>query len=102
MDGVSYLATVDRFSNWLAISRFRKDDSKSVISFLKSYFARYRISKEITTDGQHTFQYTEIEDFLACWGVKHRVSSAYHPMANKCAEVTVKQAKCLIEGESYK
>merc|ERR1711867_244934 len=38
------------------------------------------------------------EDFLARWGEKHRVSSAYHPMANKRAEVAVKHAKCLIEG----
>ena len=87
---MSYLATVDRFSNWLAISRFRRDDSKSVISFLRSYFTRHGIAKEITTDGQHTFCSMEVEDFLAHWGVKHRVSSAHHPMANKRAEVAVK------------
>ena len=95
---MSYLATVDRFSNWLAVSRFRRDDSKSVISFLRSYFSRYGIAKEITTDGQRTFCSMEVDDFLARWGVKHRVSSAYHPMANKRAEVAVKQAKRLIEG----
>ena len=98
VNGVSYLATVDRFSNWLSVSHFKKDDSKAVISFLRSYFTRYGIAKEITTDGQKTLCSAEVEDFLARWGVKHRVSSAYHPMANKRAEVAVKQAKRLIEG----
>ena len=60
---MSYLATVDRFSNWLAVSKFRKDYSKAVVSFLRSYFARYGIAKEITTDGQRTLCSIEVEDF---------------------------------------
>ena len=69
-----------------------------MIKALRKHFTRYGITKEITTDGQKTLCSMEVEDFLARWGVKHRVSSAYHPMANKRAEVAVKQAKRLIEG----
>ena len=98
LDGYTYLATCDRFSNWLSVSRFGKDDSKAVISFFKEYFARYGIAKELTTDGQKTLCSAEMEDFLARWGVRHRVSSAYHPQANKRAEVAVKQVKRLVEG----
>merc|ERR1712237_17030 len=98
LNGHTYLAVCDRFSNWLSVGKFAKDDSKSVISFLKSYFARYGIAKELTTDGQTTLCSAEMEDFLTRWGVKHRISSAYHPLANKRAEVAVKQVKRLVEG----
>ena len=35
-------------------------------------------------------------EFLRRWGVKHRVSSAYHPQSNGRAEVAVKTAKRLL------
>ena len=54
VNGLTYLAVVDRFSNWLSMARFTKDDSKSVIKFLMSYFSGYGVAKEITTDGQKT------------------------------------------------
>ena len=97
LDGY-YLAVCDRFSNWLSVFKFRKDDTKAVISMLRQYFARYGIAKEISTDGQRTLCSAEMEDFLARWGVRHRISSAYHPHANKHAEVAVKQVKRLVEG----
>ena len=96
--GLTYFAVVDRFSNWLTIARFNKDESKSIIKFFHNYFSRFGIAKEITSDGQKSLCSLEIEDFLARWGVKHRVSSAYHPVAHKRGEVAVKQAKRLIEG----
>ena len=98
MGGLTYFAVVDRFSNWLTIARFDKDDSKSITKFFHNYFLRFGIAKEITSDGQKSLCSAEVEDFLARWGVRHRVSSAYHPVANKRGEVAVKQAKRLIEG----
>ena len=36
------------------------------------------------------------QQFLQTWGVKHRLSSAYHPHSNLCAETAVKTVKRLI------
>ena len=94
----SYLALCDRYSGWLSVYKFKQDDSKSVIKALHQHFARFGIAKEFATDGQRTFCSSEVEDFLTRWGVRHRVSSAYHPRSNKRAEVAVKQAKRLILG----
>ena len=39
---------------------------------------------------------SEVEKFLDKWGVRHRVSSAYHPHSNNCAETAVKTFKRLL------
>ena len=97
VDG-SYLALCDRYSGWLSIHRFKKDDTKSVIATLQKHFETYGIAKEISTDGQRTLCSAEMEEFLARWGVRHRISSAYHPQSNKRAELAVKHAKRIITG----
>ena len=60
VNGRTYLAVVDRFSNWLSLARFAKDDSRSVIGFLRSYFSRYGVAKEIKTDVQKTLGSAEL------------------------------------------
>ena len=94
----TYLAMADRYSNWLSIFRLAKDDSAHIINVLRQYFARWGVAKEITSDGAPVFTSSAMEDFLSRWGVKHRVSSAYYPRANKRAELAVKSAKRLIRG----
>ena len=94
----SYLAMACRYSNWLSVFRLGKDDSAHVISVLRHYFTRYGIAKEVTSDGQKVLCSAAVEEFLARWGVKHRISSAYYPRANKRSEVAVKQAKRLVTG----
>ena len=39
---------------------------------------------------------SEVEKFLNKWGVRHRVSSAYHPHSNNRAETAVKTCKRLL------
>ena len=94
----SYLAIVDRYSNWLLVFHLTKDDTTHVMNVLRKYFARWGIAKEIMSDGAPVFTSTTMVDFFGRWGVKHRISSAYYPRANKRAEVTVKSAKRLVTG----
>ena len=94
----TYLAMVDRYSNWLSVFQLAKDDSANIIHVLRQYFARWGVAKEITSDGAPVFTSSAMGDFLNRWGVKHRVSSAYYPRANKRAELAVKSAKRLIRG----
>ena len=94
----TYLAIADRYTNWLSVFKLPKDDSYHVIEVLRQYFARWGIAKEVTSDGAAVFTSAQTEDFLARWGVTHRVSSAYYPRANKRAELAVKAAKRLVMG----
>ena len=36
----TYLAIVDRYTNWLSVFRLAKDDSANFIEVLRRYFAR--------------------------------------------------------------
>ena len=53
---------------------------------------------EIASDGASVFTSVAFQTFLSTWGVKHRMSSAYYPQSNKRAEVAVKSAKRLVQG----
>ena len=45
------MALYDRYSRWLSVYCFTKDDTKSVINALRKHFARYGIAKELSMDG---------------------------------------------------
>ena len=92
----TYLAVVDRYSNWLSVLKLAKDDSSHLIAALRLYFSRWGVPKEITSDGASVFTSTAAKDFYDRWGVRHRVSSAYYARANKRSEVGVKSAKRLV------
>ena len=96
VNNISYNAIVDRYSGWLSLFSLAKDDSAHVINVLRSYFCRWGIPVELTTDGASVFVSYEMEQFLLRYGVKHRVSSAYYPRGNKRSEVAVKSGKRLI------
>ena len=96
MNGVNYIAIVDRYSGWLSLFTLAKDDSKHIISVLRNYFARWGIPVELTTDGASVYISQEMEQFLSRYGVRHRVSSYYYPRGNKLSEVAVKSGKRLV------
>ena len=52
--------------------------------------------EELSSDGGPEFTASSTCDFLGKWGVKHRISSAYHPQSNGRAEVAVKTTKRLL------
>ena len=95
-NGHTYLIIVDKYSNWLSIFKLPRDDSKCLIEVLRRYFATFGVAQVLCTDGAPTYTSTDMKKFCETWGVLHRVSSAYHPSANKRAEVGVKSAKRII------
>jgi hypothetical protein len=96
LEGNNYLAMADRYSGWLSIARLGKDDSAHIITYLRHFFSRWGVPKNLTTDGASVFTSLAMKNFYDRWGVEHRVSSAYYPRANKRAEVAVKSAKRLL------
>ena len=65
---------------------------------LRRIFVTFGVPEELSSDGGPEFTSREVEDFLFRWGIKHRLSSAYFPQSNGRAEVAVKAAKRLLEG----
>ena len=94
----TYLVVVCRFSNWITIFRLGSDTSANLISAMRQFMSIFGIPVSFTSDGATVFTSHEFEDFCQRLGVVHRISSAYHPRANKRAELAVKHAKRLIRG----
>ena len=56
----------------------------------------YGVPEELASDGASVYVSSRTRDFLKVWGVRPRVSSAYHPHSNLRAETGVKTVKRLI------
>ena len=95
-----YLIVVDRFSNWpeiiKVVNNSNNSGSSGLIKSLGRYFSTFGVPEEMSSDGGPEFTARETEDFLTRWGIKHRLSSAYHPRSNGRAEVAVKSMKRLL------
>ena len=95
--GKSWLVIADRFSGWLSLHHFPREASSSeLINRLKHFFCTFGIAEEVSSDDGPQFRSSQFQVFLQSWGVKHRVSSAYHPHSNLRAETAVKSGKRLL------
>ena len=93
--GVGYLVIVDRFSGWPHIVA-SVSGAQGLAKALIGYFTTFGVPEELSTDGGPEFTARETTAFLKRWGVRHRLSSAYHPQSNGRAEVAVKAMKRLL------
>ena len=93
--GVGYLVIVDRFSGWPHIVA-SLSGAKGFARALVEYFSTFGVPDELSSDGGPEFSGKETAAaLLVRWGVRHRLSSAYHPSSNGRAEVAVKSMKRL-------
>ena len=93
--GIQYLATVDRYSNWPIIERAH-DSSKSLIDCLHKLFATFGIPDELASDGGLEFVATAFSIFLKNWGASHCLSSVAFPHSKFRADIGVKTTKRMI------
>ena len=100
VNGVPYLVIVDRLTGWPSVQRSRNNDSGStgLVKLLREMFTTFGIAEELTSDGGPEFMAHEVKNFLAKYGVRHRVSSVGNPHSNQRAEVGIKSMKRLIRG----
>ena len=64
-------------------------------------FISYGIPEELSTDRRPQFISTAFQNFLAKWGVTHRLSSVAYPQSSSRTELGVKTAKRIINDVSY-
>ena len=90
--GRNYLAVADRLTNWLSILKLKSDMSDCLIKAVIDYATTHGIPAQISSDGASLFTSHKLKQFCTRWGIKQRISSAYHPTYNKGAELAVKSA----------
>ena len=99
LKGRHYLVIVDRFSGFMHVYHSREPPThKFLIRNIRDVFMRYGRPDQLESDGGPQYKSYEFQKFLEKWGVKHRVSSPYYAQSNGRAELAVKSAKRMLEG----
>ncbi|KAJ0494617.1 putative nucleotidyltransferase, Ribonuclease H [Helianthus annuus] len=73
------LVAIDYVSKWVEAQALPTNDARVVVRFLKKLFTRFGVPKAIISDRGTHFCNSAMEKALACYGVTHRLSTAYHP-----------------------
>ena len=88
------LLVVDYLSKWVEAIPTITYDAKVVLrSFRSNIFSRFETPRAVISDEGSLFCKKLFASLLAKYGVKHRVSLAYHPQSNGQAEVSNKEIK---------
>ena len=95
--GQHYLLLVDYFSQYPEVIRLTSTTSASVISAMKSVFARHGIPSTIVSDNGPQYDSAELKTFASLYGFTHITSSPHYPQSNGQAERTVKTVKGLLQ-----
>ena len=97
--GHSYiLLAVEYVSKWIEAVGTAKDNSKTVIKFLKkNIFSRFGVPKSLVSDGRTHFCNKAVGNFLSKSGIHHRVLTPYHPQSNEMTEVSNRKIKKILE-----
>lgn len=92
------LLAVEYVSRWVEAIPTQTNDSKVVIKFLqKNILTRHGIPRALISDGGSHFCNKWMEGLLKKYGVKHRVTTAYHPQANGQTELANREIKQVLE-----
>ena len=87
-NGYSHLLTIiDRFSRWPTAIPITDITTATVIdAFCHGWIANYGVPAFITTDRGSQFTSEVFQQLLRTWGIKHKMTTAYHPEANGMVE----------------
>ncbi|KAL4335212.1 hypothetical protein GQ457_07G007680 [Hibiscus cannabinus] len=92
------LLVLDYVSKWVEAIASPKTNSKTMLKFLhKNIFTRFGAPRAIISDEGTHFDNKLIVKTLQRYGVRHRITTAYHPQTNGQAEVSNKEIKQILE-----
>ena len=86
---ILYAVNMGRMEGDAEVQKLSSTASSSVITHLKSIFARFGIPAEMVSDNGPQFSSQEMKDFSENYGFRHITTSPHYPQANGLAERTV-------------
>jgi hypothetical protein len=101
--GKMFLICVDAYSKWPEVIRTEDTTTVGTILKLAEIFSRFGLPEQLVSDNGPQFTSEEFKKFTTSNGIKHILSSPYHPRSNGAAERmvrTFKQAMKASLGES--
>ena len=99
---IAYLACADRLTGWIILYHLKAGHATTseLMSICRQLFQTYGTPEEISTDGGPPFTSSIFQEFLHTWCVRHRLSSVAYPQSNGRAELAVKTAKRIVNGNT--
>ena len=91
-----YLVIIDYFSNHPEVALLKSTTSSSIITHMKSIFARHGIPEMVVSDNGPQVASKDFAEFATKWELSHIISSPRCPKANRLAERTVETIKKLL------
>ncbi|XP_019241795.1 PREDICTED: uncharacterized protein LOC109221806 [Nicotiana attenuata] len=92
------LVAVDYVSKWVDAIAIPTNDAKVVVSFVKKHiFTRFGTPRVLISDGGSHFCNKLLNNILAKYRVKNKVSTAYHPQTSGQVEVSNREVKQILE-----
>nr|GEU34643.1 reverse transcriptase domain-containing protein [Tanacetum cinerariifolium] len=98
------LVAVDYFSKWVEAKALPTNDSRVVVKFLRSLFARFGTPRAIISDRRTHFCNDQFAKVMTKYGVTHCLTTAYHPQMSGRVEVSNRGLKRILErmvGENH-
>ena len=97
--GKPYLVVVDYYSKFIETSLMRDKTAGTIVTHMKSIFARYGIPDELVSDNM-PYNSKEFKQFANDWGFKLTTSSPTYPQANGLSEKAVQTVKRILKKAS--
>ena len=92
------LLAVDYVSKWVEATTCPKNDANTVVGFLqRNILSRFGTPGTIISDGGSYFANKVFEKLMNRYGIKHKMSLAYHPQINGQAEISNREIKKILE-----
>ena len=96
--GMKYiLVAVDYVSKWVEAIALANNEEKSVTAFLKkNILSRFGTPRAIISDGGSHFCNKLFKELLEKYGVRHNVSTPYHPQTSGQVQVSNRDIKQIL------
>ena len=95
---VYILLAIDYVSKWIEAIPCRTNDHRTVLKFLKeNILSKFGTPRAIISDGGSHFCNRPFAALMKKYGIRHKVSTPYHPQTSGQAEIFNREIKQILE-----
>nr|GEU99891.1 reverse transcriptase domain-containing protein [Tanacetum cinerariifolium] len=91
------LVVVDYISKWVETEALPTNDARVIVKFLQKLFSRFGVPKSLISDRGTHYCNSLLDKNIKRYGVKHRISTPYHPRISGQTENTNRAIKHILE-----
>ena len=93
----SILILIDAYSRWLDVHIVPSTSTEATIKVLKQVFSAHGLPRQLVSDNGPEFTSQEFKNFMCKNGIRHSLTSPYHPRSNGLTEREVQTFKSTIK-----